>query len=93
MPSRVALSPYCCAPDVVTDCRLTVPPVSVVRLASDRTPPTTALKSVVADEFAVRAKAPLTVSSNVMVPLPVETVVAPASVVVPDTTKVLLVVV
>ena len=58
VPSRVAFSPYCWMPMVVTDLRLTVPPASVVRLARlvrGAEPPMLALKSVSPVELAVRA--------------------------------------
>ena len=93
VPASVAASPYCWAPVVVTDCRLTVPPALLVRLVRLVTPPTAALKSVAPVEFAVRLKGPLTAPVNEIPPLPVETVVLPARVVVPATLKALLVVV
>ena len=49
----VALSPYCWAPDVFTDLRLTVPPAFVVRLVRLVPLPTLALKSVSPVELAV----------------------------------------
>ena len=93
VPLSVALSPYCWAPLVVTDLRLTDPPAFVVRLMRLVPVPTSALKSVALVELAVRANAPFTVPVNVMLPVPVETVVLPANVVEPAILKALLVVV
>ena len=87
-----ALSPYCCTPLVVTDLRLTVPPAFVVRLARSVSPPTSSAKIVSPVELATSAKVPSTSFVNVMVPLPVETVVLAASVVIPITVKTLFVV-
>ena len=70
-----------------------MPSASVVRLASAMESPTAATNRVAPVEFAARARPPLTEQVNVIAPLPVETDVSPASMVVPTTQKVLSVVV
>ena len=55
VPFSVALSPYCWAPLVVTDWRLTDPPAFVVRLVRLVPVPTLTLKSVAPVELTVRA--------------------------------------
>ena len=92
VPMSVAASPYCWAPVVVTDWRLTVPPASVVRLVSLVTPPTVPPKVVAPVELALRFLAPFTVLEKVMAPEPVDTVASLVSVVAPATLNALLVV-
>ena len=92
VPASVAASPYCWAPVVVTDCRLTVPPALVVRLVRLVTPPTAAPKSVAPVELTVRFLAPFTVPEKVMTPVPVDTVASVLRVVAPATLNALLVV-
>lgn len=79
-------------PVVTTVLRLTVPPAFVVRLASGLTVPTSASKSVRPVELATNVESPSVFPANVMLPLPVETVVLASRVVVPPTRKSLLVV-